>query len=51
MSTYGPDHNRSFEIAVLMNETILGVGIGKNKQSAAQNAAEKALNSLSGKKS
>lgn len=50
MSTYGPDHNRSFEIAVLMNETILGVGIGKNKQSAAQNAAEKALTSLTDKK-
>ena len=50
VSTYGPDHNRSFEIAVLLNETTLGVGLGKNKQNAAQNAAERALKSLSGKK-
>lgn len=50
MSSYGPDHDRSFEIAVLLNEKILGVGIGKNKQNAAQNAAEKALKSLFDKK-
>lgn len=49
LSTYGPDHDRSFEIAVLLEETILGVGIGKNKQSAAQNAAAKALESLEDK--
>lgn len=49
VSSYGPDHNRSFEIAVLLNETTLGVGIGKNKQNAAQNAAERALKSLSAK--
>lgn len=50
MSSYGPDHNRSFEIAVMLNETALGVGLGKNKQNAAQNAAERALKSLSVKK-
>ena len=49
LSTYGPDHDRSFEIAVLLEETALGVGVGKNKQSAAQNAAAKALESLKGK--
>lgn len=47
ISYYGPDHNRSFEIGVLMNERTLGIGIGKNKQSAAQNAAEKALKKIS----
>lgn len=50
LSSFGPDHNRSFEIAVLLNEATLGVGVGKNKQTAAQNAAERALKSLSDKK-
>lgn len=46
LSYYGPDHDRSFEIGVLLNETTLGIGIGKNKQSAAQNAAQKALKKI-----
>lgn len=50
LSTYGPDHNRSFEMAVLMEENVLGVGTGKNKQASAQNAAEKALKALKIKK-
>lgn len=49
IASYGPDHNRSFEMAVLIDEKVLGVGVGKNKQSAAQNAAENALKSLSSK--
>lgn len=49
IASFGPDHNRSFEMAVLMEEKILGVGTGKNKQSAAQKAAENSLKSLSGK--
>lgn len=49
ISTNGPDHNRNFEMAVLMGDKILGAGIGKNKQSAAQKAAENALKSLTRK--
>lgn len=46
ISTNGPDHNRNFEMAVLIDERILGIGAGRNKQSAAQKAAENALKSI-----
>ena len=49
VSAFGPDHNRNFEMAVLIDEKVLGLGRGKNKQSAAQKAAENALKSLAGK--
>ena len=45
--TWGPDHDRRFEIKVLMEGKILGTGVGKNKQSATQNAAKDALTRLS----
>jgi len=46
LETWGPDHNRKFEIAVFLEEKILGKGTGKNKQEAAQNAAKNALAGL-----
>ena len=46
LTTWGPDHNRNFEIGVYLNDKILGRGVGKNKQIAAQNAAKNALVNL-----
>ena len=42
----GPDHDRTFEIAVYYNEEFLGSGIGKSKKAAEQEAASKALKEL-----
>src|SRR3989304_7981438 len=47
-SSWGPDHARIFEIGVYLEEKLLGKGVGKNKQEAAQNAAESALARLKG---
>lgn len=41
--SWGPDHSRSFAVEVYLEEKLLGSGIGKNKQTAAQNAAADAL--------
>lgn len=43
ISTWGPDHARSFEMGVYLGTKLLGSGKGKNKQEAAQNAASDAL--------
>lgn len=43
---YGPDHNKTFEINVYLDETLYGKGIGKSKKEAEQNAAREALKSL-----
>ena len=39
----GPDHNKTFEVAVLVDEKEIITGSGKSKQEAEQNAAKKAL--------
>lgn len=39
----GPDHNKTFEVEVLIGDTVYGSGIGKTKKGAEQNAAYKAL--------
>lgn len=44
--SWGPDHDKRFEVAVFMEDKLLGNGIGKNKQEAAQNAAFRALSRL-----
>jgi len=44
--SWGPDHDRTFEIGVYLKEKELGKGVGKNKQIAAQNAAHAALTGL-----
>ena len=41
--SWGPDHDRRFEIDVFMDNKVLGRGVGKNKQAATQNAAKDAL--------
>lgn len=46
INTWGPDHDRKFEIAVYLADKELGRGQGKNKQSGAQAAARDALTRL-----
>lgn len=43
ISSWGPDHARNFEIGVFLDSKLLGKGVGKNKQQAAQNAAKDGL--------
>jgi len=42
----GPDHDKSFEVGILINGNILGKGRGKSKKAAEQQAAKEALNHL-----
>ena len=46
INSWGPDHNRRFEMGVYLGEKCLGKGVGKNKQESAQNAAKNALLAL-----
>ena len=46
MEVDGPDHDRLFKVAVTFNGRILGLGEGRNKKTAEQNAAREALASL-----
>ena len=39
----GPDHEKIFEVEVMVNGEVLGVGVGRSKQIAAKNAAKFAL--------
>lgn len=43
----GPEHAKIFTVAVYINDEQIGVGQGKNKQEAEQQAANEALNKLS----
>lgn len=43
IKTTGPDHNKTFIVGVYINGEEKGVGIGKNKQEAEEEAAKKAL--------
>ncbi|WP_110953096.1 ribonuclease III [Anaerosinus massiliensis] len=43
ISESGPDHNKVFHIAVLINDERLGSGFGKSKKEAEQSAAKQAL--------
>lgn len=42
----GPDHSKTFTIAVIVNEEQLGIGTGSSKKEAQQGAAENALSRL-----
>ena len=42
----GPDHDKEFEINILLNNEIFGVGKGKSKKEAEQNAAKQALEKI-----
>jgi ribonuclease-3 len=46
VSSFGPDHAKSFEVEVHIGNTVHGSGIGHSKQAAAKIAAEKALGAL-----
>ncbi len=41
--SWGPDHNKMFEVAAFVKEDEIGRGTGKSKQKAEQSAAEAAL--------
>lgn len=43
VSEQGPDHDKSFEVVVLVNDKTLGRGLGKSKKEAEQSAAHRAL--------
>jgi ribonuclease-3 len=43
----GPDHNKFFEVVVLVNGSTMGLGAGKTKKEAEQHAAKQALETLS----
>ena len=43
----GPEHKKTFEVKVFINDTYLGTGKGKTKKAASQKAAESALKKLS----
>lgn len=42
----GPDHDKQFEVEVLIGDEVVGHGAGHSKQSAAQSAARDALKNL-----
>lgn len=42
----GPDHNKTFSFAVLVNDTVVGEGSGRTKKEAEQMAAMKALEAM-----
>jgi ribonuclease III len=44
----GPDHAREFTLEVVIGDKVYGVGTGRNKQTAAQAAAQAALKALIG---
>lgn len=46
ISSWGPDHEREFKVGVYLEDNLLGAGVGRNKQTAAQNAAEDALSKV-----
>ncbi len=45
-SERGPEHNKIFEVAVQIQGKIVGVGSGKSKKKAEQNAAQQAMNTM-----
>lgn len=44
--TYGPSNDPEFEVAVKMDDIVLGTGIGKSKKKAEQEAAKHAVDKL-----
>jgi ribonuclease III len=43
VESHGPEHQKIFEVEVALNGKILAKGSGKNKKTAEQNAAQKAM--------
>jgi ribonuclease-3 len=50
VTTKGPDHRKQFTVEVFLNKRSLAKAIGNSKKEAEQNAAQKALKGLMGKK-
>ena len=48
--TSGPDHEKAFEVEVVVEGKVLARGKGKNKKEAEQVGAEEALKGVEGKK-
>lgn len=46
ISSYGPDHAKTFEVEVHIGNKVYGAGVGQSKQAAAKEAAENALVTL-----
>jgi len=44
INEFGPDHDKTFQVEILFNEKRLGLGVGKSKKEAEQEAARRALN-------
>lgn len=44
----GPEHQKTFEVAVVVKGQVWGIGIGRNKKEAEQKAAEEAFRRLHG---
>lgn len=42
----GPDHEKTFEVHVMVNGDVLGVGVGRTKKEAEQKAAKQALDQV-----
>ena len=43
---WGEEHQKTFSVAVYLGEDVAGLGTGRNKREAAQNAARAALEKL-----
>lgn len=46
----GPEHDRVFTVAVMVNQRIIGEGRGKSKKAAEQDAAKNALKIITAQK-
>jgi len=46
----GPDHDKLYQVEVLLESEVLGAGEGKSKKSAEQAAAQQALSKISGER-
>ncbi len=46
IATSGPEHDKMFEIEVLVNQQVFGIGTGHSKQAAAKAAARNAIDAL-----
>ncbi len=50
INEYGPGHDKTFEVEVLIGQSSMGEGMGKTKKQAEQRAAKNALDQLSDEK-
>lgn len=44
VKSFGPDHDKSFEIHLVVKGKVFGIGVGKSKKEAEQKAAKEGLN-------